>query len=117
MELRLGTLRKRAGLSQKEMADAVGVKVRTYGSWEREEVTMSVSQLVDCARVLDCSTDEILGMPIRTAFSDPREAEIHRVWQGLDNERKERLVANAHDMEVAKRPRDISVPKDSAFMA
>ena len=102
METQLGSIRKRKGLNQKQMADAVGVKVRTYGSWERGEVNMSVTQLVNCARVLDCSTDEILGMPIRSTFSDPREAELHRVWRGLDRERQDRLLSTAHDMEIAK---------------
>ena len=67
---------------------------------------LNASQLVDCARVLDCSTDEILGMPIRTTFSDPREAELHRVWRGLDIERQDRLLATAQDLELAKRNGD-----------
>jgi len=96
-------MRKHAGLNQRQMADAIGVKLRTYGSWERGEVNMSITQLVDCARVLDCSTDEILGMPIRSTFSDPREAELHRVWRGLDRERQDRLLATAQDLELAKR--------------
>ncbi|MBP3883546.1 MAG: transcriptional regulator, partial [Olsenella sp.] len=101
LELKLGALRKRSGLSQKQMAEKLGVKLRTYGSWERGEVSMSVSQLVECARVLDCSTDEILGMELKIAFSNPREAELHRVWRGLDRERQDRLMSDAHDMELA----------------
>ena len=103
MQTNLGPLRKRAGLSQQDMADRIGVKKRTYASWERGEVTFSASQLVDCARVLDCSTDEILGLEIRTEFADPREAELHRVWRGLDIERQDRLLATAQDLELAKR--------------
>lgn len=102
MEMKLGTIRKRVGLSQKQMADAVNVKLRTYGSWERGEVSINVTQLVACAKVLDCSTDEILGLPIQTSFSDPREAELHRVWRGLDVERQDRLLATAQDLELAK---------------
>ena len=109
MDTRLGTLRKRTGLSQAEMAEKVGVKLRTYGSWERGEVVMNIEQLVDCARVLDCSTDEILGMPIRTVFSDPREAELHRVWHGLDRERQDRLLATAQDLELAKRNEGVAL--------
>ena len=101
MDLKLGLLRKRAGMSQQQFADALNIKVRTYGSWERGEVMMNVAQLVDCARILDCSTDEILGLPIEHEFSDPREAELHRVWRGLDVERQDRLLANARDMELA----------------
>lgn len=101
MGIQLAAIRKRIGISQQEMADRLGVKKRTYGSWEREEVTFNASQLVDCARVLDCSTDEIMGHEVPTEFSDPREAELHRVWRGLDVERQDRLLATAHDMEDA----------------
>ena len=103
MDTKLGVIRKRAGLTQGQMAKALGVLVRTYGSWERGEVNMNIAQLVDCARILDCSTDEILDMPINTSFSDPREAELHRVWRGLDKERQNRLLATAQDLELAKR--------------
>lgn len=101
MKLNLSSVRIRAGLSQQDMADALGIKKRTYGSWERGEVTFNAAQLVECARILDCSTDEILGREIPVNFSDPREAELHRVWRGLDVERQDRLLANAHDMEKA----------------
>lgn len=102
MENQLRRLRKARGQSQQEVANQLGIKVSRYGSWERGERMLNAAQLVDCARVLDCSTDEILGLEIQTEFSDPREAELHRVWQGLDKERQDRLLATAYDMETAK---------------
>lgn len=101
MKLNLASIRNRAGLSQQNMADALGIKKRTYGSWERGEVTFNAAQLVECARILDCSTDEILGHEVPAHFSDPREAELHRVWRGLNVERQDRLLAEARDMEKA----------------
>ena len=102
MENKLKELRIRRHYSQQQMAEMIGIKTSRYGSWERGERMLNAAQLVQCARVLDCSTDEILGLPINQSFSDPREAELHRVWQGLDRERQDRLLATAHDMETAK---------------
>ena len=102
MKLNLGAMRKKAGLSQQKMADELHIKVRTYGSWERGEVMINAAQVFDCARILNCSTDEILGMPIHADFTDPREAELHRIWHGLDLERQDRLLQTAQDMELAK---------------
>lgn len=106
MKNRLKAIRKAQGLTQQDIADAIGEKIATYRTWERGTTNFNIRQLVDCARVLDCSTDEILGMPIRTTFSDPREAELHRVWRGLDIERQDRLLATAQDLELAKRNGD-----------
>lgn len=102
MENRLKELRNRRHMSQQAMAERLEIKTSRYGSWERGERMLNAAQLVACAKVLDCSTDEILGLPIQTSFSDPREAELHRVWRGLDVERQDRLLATAQDLELAK---------------
>lgn len=103
MDIKLKELRVMRGFSQQDMAEKLGIKTSRYGSWERGERMLNASQLVDCAHVLDCSTDEILGMPTNEYFADPREAELHRVWRGLDVERQDRLLATAQDLELAKR--------------
>lgn len=102
MENRLKEIRKARGLTQQDLADALHEKLPTYRTWERGITNFNIAQLVECARILDCSTDEILGKPVGQSFSDPREVELHRVWQGLDRERQDRLLATAHDMETAK---------------
>lgn len=113
MEIQLGRIRKCAGLSQSKMAEAVGVKVRTYGSWERGEVTMNATQLVDCARVLDCSTDEILGMPTNQYFADPREAELHAVWKGLSSKGKDHVLHHAKAEQALERGETESVERSN----
>lgn len=99
MEIRLQEMRKRAGLKQPEMADKLSVKVRTYGSWERGEAMMSLEQAYNCAALLDCSIDEIAGMPVRdvSEFGDPREAELHRCYRSCDRDRQDRLLDTARD--------------------
>ncbi len=102
MKLQLMKLRKAAGYrSRDDFAEKLGVNRHTYRSWETGAAQMNAEQLFNVAVLLDCSIDEILGHEVPTSFSDPREAELHRIWRGLDVERQNRLLANAHDMEHA----------------
>ena len=102
METNLKRIRKSRGLTQRQLAESIGEKVATYGTWERGTSTPNIDQLVKCVQVLDCSADEILGIEIRATFSDQREEELHRIWRGLDRSRQDRLIDDARDMEAAK---------------
>lgn len=64
---------------------------------------LNAAQLVDCARVLDCSTDEILGMPTNQYFADPREAELHAVWKGLSSKGKDHVLHHAKAEQALER--------------
>lgn len=99
MEIQLKEMRKRRGLKQKELAEKLGVDWRTYGSWERGERMINLEQAYNCAVLLDCSIDEIAGMPVRdpSEFSDPREAELHRCYRSCTRERQDRLLDTARD--------------------
>lgn len=110
--LRLKQLRKKAGIrSQREMAERVGEKERTYASWERGEVTMNLEQAYNVCIVLGCTLNELVGMTASPReYSDPRQAELNRCWESLDPERQDRILADAHDMEAAKSLRNSSVP-------
>lgn len=102
MKTNLKHYREQAGLSQQQMADRLGVKYRTYGSWERGEVTFDVKQLCCCADILDCSTDAILDRRIRTVFSDPRQEELNQYWETCDESRRNRIVEIARDSMIAQ---------------
>lgn len=60
MELAIKELRKKLHISQSEFADAVGVSMRTVGSWERGESFPNAEQVWNCAIALGCSPNEIL---------------------------------------------------------
>ena len=103
MKLRLSEIRKRQHKSQKEMADALGIKVRTYGSWERGEVVMNIEQLYACAVILDCSCDALLSHDLPAQFSDPREAELHAVWKSLSPIGKDHVLHHAKAEQALER--------------
>ncbi len=64
-------LRKRLGLTQKQVADAVGVTDQTVSNWEagRFEPRLTISQMQALCRVLQCSLDELPN------FSDTEKSE------------------------------------------
>jgi len=97
VELKLKQLRRRAGLSQDEIAERLGVKTSRYGTWERGQRMMSLAQAYDCAVALGCSIDEIAGHEVAQSFSDPREAELHRCWQGCTEENRHALLVMARN--------------------
>lgn len=52
--------RTNANLSQQELADKLGLNVRTYGSYERGERAISTALLREICQVLSVSSDDLL---------------------------------------------------------
>lgn len=99
MEIHLQQMRRRTRLKQAEVAERLGVEVRTYSFWECDEAMMSLEQVYDRAVLLDCSIDEMAGMPGRDplSFANSREAELYRCYRSCDRERQVRLLDTARD--------------------
>jgi transcriptional regulator with XRE-family HTH domain len=60
---RLVAAREEAGLSQRELADKLGISQRALSWWERETVALRPEQVAQLATVLGVSTDQLLGVP------------------------------------------------------
>lgn len=93
----LKALRKRAKLTQQQMAEELGEKVATYGTWERGTTTMSAAQLLRCAEILECSTDAILCHDIPKDFDDPMEEALHMTWRDLKSPQKRCVLKYAQE--------------------
>ncbi|WP_110933293.1 helix-turn-helix domain-containing protein [Paenibacillus bouchesdurhonensis] len=61
MGLRIKTLRKKAKLTQKQIADRLGMGSSNFGHIENDRVTPSSSDLQKIADILHTSTDYLLG--------------------------------------------------------
>ena len=61
-DVRLKELRKEKQLSQKELADLLSTGQSSISAWERGEREPLAHQLVDLARVFECSVDYLLGI-------------------------------------------------------
>jgi transcriptional regulator with XRE-family HTH domain len=58
---RLLGLRERAGLSQQQLADRLGISQRAYAHWERQAVTLRPDRMVKLAQSLSVSVEDLIG--------------------------------------------------------
>lgn len=82
MNLQIKQMRKRSGLNQKDVAAAIGVPVRTYGSWERGERNINLEDACLIADVLRCTLDELAGreVPPPKVFTDKRQERMNHCF-------------------------------------
>ena len=59
---RLKELRIEKQLSQKELAEKISTGQSSISAWERGEREPLAHQLIDLARVFECSVDYLLGI-------------------------------------------------------
>ena len=103
MEIHLRELRRRAGLSQDEIAARLGIKKSRYGTWERGERMPSLKQAYDCAIVLGCTIDEIAGLDReRLRSPDPRRQSMLDSYDALTEDGK--VLASEMVASVARDP-------------
>jgi transcriptional regulator with XRE-family HTH domain len=70
---RLVEAREAAGLSQRDLAEKIGISQRALSWWEREPVALKPEQLVALAEVLGVTTDHLLGRaPEKKRGSGPK---------------------------------------------
>lgn len=106
MELQLQRFRKLAGLNQQEMADALGVKKRTYGSWEREENGLSFEQACMCANVLNCTTDALAGRELPSnRYTDQRQTDLNDTYEALTDEGKDAALGAVRGIKASESAR------------
>lgn len=68
--------------------------VRRYGSYEREERSLTLKDAALIADVFDCTLDELAGREFRpsTPYADPRQAELNRCWAEADGDRRDTIL-------------------------
>lgn len=64
MKLMLKELRIKAGFSQQDLAEKLGIPSRTYGAWERGENAINLRQAAAICNVLGCTPNDLVGWPI-----------------------------------------------------
>ena len=101
--LQLKNLRKQAGYgTQADLARVLGANPRTYASWEREEVGLSLYEAGRIADVLGCSLDELAGRPLPSRrFADARQNEMNVLFAQLDETRKAFLIEATRGLAAA----------------
>jgi transcriptional regulator with XRE-family HTH domain len=61
-QLTLAKIRERAGLTQRQLSEALGVTITTISNWERgvKEPNLNFAQVKHMTEVLQCSLDELV---------------------------------------------------------
>lgn len=94
--VRLAALRKAAGYTQQQLADEIGVSRRVVAYYETESEHPPANLLVDLARVLNASTDALLGLEdakrSKTAAISPRLERRVRQIERLAPKSKQQLL-------------------------
>lgn len=107
MNLQLKLLRVRAGLSQDEMAERLGIKTSRYGTWERGERMMSLEQACQVAEVLGCTLEELVGrssaIPQRPTASDPSLSELNDCWEAASDSGRGTMLDVARAMRATSK--------------
>lgn len=93
--------RKRLGLTQADVADALGVERATVGMWETGTSWPSARVLPDLAGLLCCSIDELYEAPEELPQPSP-QSPAQRVCGEEDEHRSERAFEPARKRDDAQ---------------
>ena len=73
---RLAALREERALTQAELGEAVGVSQRVIAYYEREDAQPPGAMLIDLAKALKVSADELLGLKPTKEKTSPKMARL-----------------------------------------
>lgn len=68
-QFNIALMRECAGMSQQEVADALGVKKARYGDWERETREINLREAVKLADLFNCSLDDLANHKVHNHAS------------------------------------------------
>lgn len=60
MGKKIKAIRKKRGLTQKQLAELLGVKQQNISDWERGERSPSVKNLKKLSEILNCQIDDLV---------------------------------------------------------
>lgn len=66
---RIRLLRMEKGISQIQLADALGVTKQSISNWENDNIQPSIEMLVKLSKFFDVSTDYLLGLEKKRTLS------------------------------------------------
>ena len=71
---KLMKLRKKRGMSQQEVASALGVTQQTVSNWECDQGAPSLDKAADLARLYGVSLDDLVADEVEVVVADPDQA-------------------------------------------
>lgn len=92
MRLLLKEFRRARGLTQADMADKLGVQTARYGSWERGARMINLDTAFNCAVILDCTLNDLVGMHSGRRFADTRQEAINGHYETFNESGKDTVA-------------------------
>lgn len=87
-------MRVRAGLTQQQTADALGVSRSRYASWEREDREINLDDAIRCANLFGCTLSELAGQHHRDELAAD-ERHLVDSYRSTDDRGKAAITAIA----------------------
>lgn len=102
MTSKMKQIREQKGLGQKEVAARLNMPVRTYGSYERGERTLSLDIAAQIADVFEVTIDELMNreytVPVLTLNWEERT--LVRLYRNMSEAQKNALMEVARSMAI-----------------
>ena len=102
---RLHELRERAGLTQAQVADKLGITYRAYAFWEREPTAIRAEQLAILADLFGVSADDLIGRESPKQRSSGPTGKLRQLFETASNlprRQQQRIIDVVEDMLVAR---------------
>lgn len=102
MKLVLKQVRERAGMTQQQVADAIGIKIATYRTWEQGGVKLTLENAFIISEVLGCTPNDLCDWyathPRENAPAFSREhAALLADYDACTPERRERIALDVRE--------------------
>lgn len=102
MELVLKQVRERSGMTQQQVANAIGIKVATYRTWEQGSVKLTLENAYIISDVLGCTPNDLCDWYATHPRERPRDRnpEHEALLSNYDRctpERRDMLMQQAMD--------------------
>ena len=109
---RLIEFRKKAGLSQDELAEKLGVSRQAVSNWERGESLPDTENLMALAEIYDVSIDELLG------FTRSKKSEENNSTDKEESgkKKKEKVIINSEGIFVEDEDDVVSISKAGIYV-
>ena len=94
------SIRQRAGFSQTQIAEKLGVSQQAYAGWERSTTALRPDDLAKLADVLGATTDELLGKQVASKRSGGPTGKARQIFEQvsqLPRATQQRILANVED--------------------